>query len=132
MEFDSQNGRDNAEHSGVGFVEIFERFAMQDVLFFGTESFDSLQEVSNDDVTGGKHLADITISLPTAGDQTGSPNSVDISNYCKPADMSSSPPPPLARKKPPPIAADTTFNLSSTKARHAKLPEINFFSNVTT
>ena len=40
MEFCSIDGDEDGEHSDAEFMETYERFATQDVLFFGTEPFD--------------------------------------------------------------------------------------------
>ena len=40
------DGRDNAEHNGVGFVEISEIFTKQDAFFCGTGSFDGVYDKS--------------------------------------------------------------------------------------
>ncbi len=40
MEFDSIDGRDDDEYSGVGFVDIFKIFAVQGSFVFGMISFD--------------------------------------------------------------------------------------------
>ena len=40
MEFSSQNGREDGEHSGVDLIEISDIFAMQDDMFHVTVPMD--------------------------------------------------------------------------------------------
>ena len=42
MKFGSAGGREDAEHNGVGFVEISRIFTTWDTLFFRTEPFDGV------------------------------------------------------------------------------------------
>ena len=42
MNVDLLAGREDGEHSSVGFVEISEIFVMQDSFSFGTEPFDEV------------------------------------------------------------------------------------------
>ena len=39
MYFGSSVGKKDAEHTGVGFVEISKTFAVKDAIFCGSESF---------------------------------------------------------------------------------------------
>ena len=43
MKFISFNGRGDGEYNNVGFVEIAKRFAIQNVFYFGTKPFDSVE-----------------------------------------------------------------------------------------
>ena len=40
--FDSVDGGEDGEHTGVDFVEMSKMYAMPDACYFGTESFDRL------------------------------------------------------------------------------------------
>ena len=42
-EFDSFDGREDGEHTGVGFVGTLKYLQRRNAVSFGTESFDSLQ-----------------------------------------------------------------------------------------
>ncbi len=42
MELGSNDGGDDDDRTGIGFVEIFGRFSTQDALLLGTESVDKV------------------------------------------------------------------------------------------